>query len=130
MQQTRRLQPERGDDWEGSSGLLEVTAVHVSSVQVGHLPVHPAHLRAGVGTELHRGPPGVRIIQPDEDGSSVGLLISQDFPEVERSGEILVLVQEDVSLVAAHIRVLEDAVCSSEHIKAFPKTEEKGIREL
>ena len=131
MQQTRRLQPKRGDDWEGSSSLLEITAVHVSSGEVRHLPVDPAHLGAGVATQLHRSPSGVRIIQPDEDGSSVGLLISQNFPEIERSWEIVVLVQKNVSLIAAHIRVLEDAVCSSVHINAFPKTEEKKeIREF
>ena len=55
MQQTRRLQPERRDDWEGSGSLLEIAAVHVTSLQVSHLPVHPAHLTTPVKAQLHWG---------------------------------------------------------------------------
>ena len=70
----------------------------------------------------------MRIVQPDEDGGCFCFFVSENFPEIPRSGKILVLEQEDVFLIAVHIRVLEDPVSSSVNLDAFTKAE--GEKEM
>ena len=43
---------EAADLLEDGGGLLETAAVHEAPGEVGHLPVHPGHLRAHVSAQL------------------------------------------------------------------------------
>ena len=45
LDQSTRLHVKTGYFREDGGGFLEITAVHVASIQVGHLPVNPGHLK-------------------------------------------------------------------------------------
>ena len=94
LQQSGGRQSERSNLREDGGGFLEITAVHVASVQVGHLPVNPGHLSTPVRTELQGSPALVRIVQTDEHRSRIGFCLSENLPEQPRGWKILVFIEK------------------------------------
>ena len=129
LDQSTRLDVQTVYFREDRSSFPEIAAVHVTSVQVRHLPVHPAHLTTPdtitslinnlwlrvilVGAELQRIACRVRVIQPYEDSGRVGHLILQNLPEVSRCWNVSVVIEKYFLIVVVRVFEFKDPVSSS-----------------
>ena len=55
----------------------------------------------------------MRVVETNECSCSVGVSIMQNLPVVERSRDILTVVEEDVLVVVVGVRELENSTCPS-----------------
>ena len=127
LDQSTRLHVKTVDFREDGGCFLEVTAVHVASVQVRHLPVHPGHLSTPVGAELQGSQALVRIVETNEHRSRIGISLSENFPEEPRCWDILVFIEKDVFLIVVNITVLKDPMSAGVDINFLAKTEDQII---
>ena len=67
----------------------------------------------------------MRIVEPNEHRSGIGVFLSENFPVEPRSWDVFVLVEENIFLIVVNIAVLEDPVGSGVDINFLAKTEGK-----
>ena len=65
----------------------------------------------------------MRIVEPNEHRSRIGVFLSENFPVEPRSWDVFVLVEENIFLIVVNIAVLEDPVGPGVDINFLAETE-------
>ena len=69
----------------------------------------------------------MRVVETNEDRSSIGIFLSENFPVETRCWNKFVFVEKDIFLVVVNITVLKDPMSASVDINFLAKTGAKFI---